>query len=82
MTEPEAFRDIDLQVTRGIATISFARPRFLNAVSENLLRELLTTLYSLEHRDGVGVIVVRGTGAGQDAHPGGLVAGSGGLYRA
>ena len=62
MTEPEAFRDIDLQVTGGIATISFARPRFLNAASENLLREMLTTLYSLEHRDDVGVIVVRGTG--------------------
>jgi 2-(1,2-epoxy-1,2-dihydrophenyl)acetyl-CoA isomerase len=62
MTGPEAFRDIDLHVTKGIATISFARPRYLNAASENLLREMLTTLYALEHRDDVGVVVVRGTG--------------------
>jgi Enoyl-CoA hydratase/isomerase len=43
-------------------TISFARPRFLNAASENLLREMLTAMYSLDYRDDVGVIVVRGTG--------------------
>lgn len=62
MTEAGALHEIDLQVAGGVATIRFARPRSLNAASERLLYETLTALYSLEHRDDVGAVVVTGTG--------------------
>ena len=62
MTEPDSFREIDLQVAGGVATIRFAKPQSLNAASERLLYETLTALYSLERRDDVSAVVVTGTG--------------------
>jgi enoyl-CoA hydratase/carnithine racemase len=59
-----AYQHIQLDVQSGIATITFDRPNQLNASSQQLLRETLDALYSLERRDDVGVIVVTGKGRG------------------
>lgn len=59
--EWENFR---FQVSQGIATVTFDRPRKLNALTFEVYADLRDLLAELPHRDDVRVLVITGTGRG------------------
>jgi len=72
MSEKPNFENLLLDVKDGIATISFNRPKALNALNEATLRELRNALFYIEHhaagREGEEIIhAVILTGSGEKA---------------
>jgi len=53
---------IRLDVSDGLATLTFARPQFSNALDIPALKETLDALYVIEARDDVGALLLRGEG--------------------
>jgi enoyl-CoA hydratase/carnithine racemase len=76
-----SFTNLRLDVDGRIAHLTFARPRRLNALSKDLLREIIAACEEVNRRDDVRVMVVSGEGpsfsagfdlgdfASQDASP-------------
>ena len=60
-----AYENIIYGVEEGIATITFNRPKALNALNANLLKELTAALDAVAGDEGIRVLVL--TGAGQKA---------------
>jgi enoyl-CoA hydratase len=60
-----AFENILFQVDQGIATITFNRPKALNALNQALLAELSTVLDEIAANEDLRVLVL--TGAGEKA---------------
>ena len=60
-----AFENIIFQVEAGIATITFNRPKALNALNQALLVELSTALDDVAADEGIRVLIL--TGAGEKA---------------
>jgi enoyl-CoA hydratase len=60
-----AFENIVFQVEQGIATITFNRPKALNALNQALLSEFAQALEQVAADEGVRVLVL--TGAGEKA---------------
>ena len=54
----------DLEVSDGVATLTFARPDKLNALTFDVYADLRDLLGELPHRDDVDVLVITGTGRG------------------
>lgn len=52
------------EVDDGVATISFDRPEKLNALTFEVYADLRDLLAELEHREGIGAIVLTGRGKG------------------
>jgi enoyl-CoA hydratase/carnithine racemase len=61
MKDPE-YDNIRLDVSGGVATITFAVPRYRNALDIAALEELLDAFYRVECMDEAGVIVLTGEG--------------------
>ena len=59
------FKHIIVQNDQGIVTITFNRPKTLNALNAELLDELLCALTDLNGNEGVRVVIL--TGAGEKA---------------
>ena len=59
-----AWEHFDLQVDDGIATLTFARPDRLNALTFDVYADLRDLLTELPHREDVKVLVIAGTGRG------------------
>ncbi|CAN5204258.1 MAG: enoyl-CoA hydratase family protein [Euzebyales bacterium] len=59
-----SWRHFDFTVDDGVATVTFARPDRLNALTFDVYADLRDLLSELPHRDDVAVLVVRGTGRG------------------
>ncbi|MGE5258982.1 MAG: enoyl-CoA hydratase-related protein, partial [Hyphomicrobiales bacterium] len=60
-----AFENIIFQVDQGIATITFNRPKALNALNLTLLSELSTALDQIGAEETIRVLIL--TGAGEKA---------------
>lgn len=60
----DEWRHFDFEVTDGVATVTFARPDKLNALTFDVYADLRDLLGELEHRDDIGVVVVTGSGKG------------------
>ncbi len=56
------YEDLILEKKQGIAWITLNRPEVLNAVDNQLLRELISTLEDVEEDDSVGVVILKGAG--------------------
>jgi 2-(1,2-epoxy-1,2-dihydrophenyl)acetyl-CoA isomerase len=56
------YRNIRLEVAKGVATITFAVPQCRNALDIPALEELLDAFYRIEEMDDVGVVVLTGEG--------------------
>jgi enoyl-CoA hydratase/carnithine racemase len=68
-----SYQAISMEKTDRVAVITLNRPKVLNALNLQLMRELDSTLSELEQDEGVGAIVVTGAGerafsAGADIH--------------
>lgn len=59
------YKNIEVKIEKGIATITINRPKALNALNTETLEELKNVLEVLQNDDGVKVIVM--TGAGEKA---------------
>ncbi|TCO67647.1 short-chain-enoyl-CoA hydratase [Caldanaerobacter subterraneus] len=59
------YKNIEVKIEKGIATITISRPKALNALNTETLEELENVLEVLQNDDGVKVIVI--TGAGEKA---------------
>lgn len=59
------YKNIEVKIEKGIATITINRPKALNALNTETLEELKNVLEVLQNDDGVKVIVI--TGAGEKA---------------
>ncbi|MEQ2128620.1 short-chain-enoyl-CoA hydratase [Caldanaerobacter subterraneus KAk] len=59
------YKNIEVKIEKGIATITINRPKALNALNTETLEELENVLEVLQNDDGVKVIVI--TGAGEKA---------------
>ena len=55
-------RDISLQVTEGVATITLQRPKALNAFTDRMEIELLQALDECDRNDAVRAVVLTGAG--------------------
>lgn len=60
-----AYENILFEVTEGIATLTFNRPKALNALNGNLLDELAAALDAIEADERIRVLIL--TGAGEKA---------------
>ena len=60
-----AYENILFEVTEGIATLTFNRPKALNALNGNLLDELAAALDAIEADEQIRVLIL--TGAGEKA---------------
>lgn len=60
-----AYENILFEVTEGIATLTFNRPKALNALNGNLLDELAAALDTIEADEQIRVLIL--TGAGEKA---------------
>ena len=58
----EAFNDIRYDVHERVATITFARPDVLNAMTVDLIAETITALDTAAQDDGVRAIILTGEG--------------------
>lgn len=56
------YEKIKLEVSDGLATLTFARPEVSNALDIPALNEALDALFVLERRDDVGALLLRGEG--------------------
>jgi trans-feruloyl-CoA hydratase/vanillin synthase len=63
MTETSTNGTVAYDVVDRIAWVRFNRPEKRNAMSPTLNRDMMEVLDALEHRDGVGVLVLSGEGA-------------------
>lgn len=59
------YKNLEVKIEKGIATITINRPKALNALNIETLKELENVLEVLQNDDGVKVIVI--TGAGEKA---------------
>ena len=57
-----AYENIILEVAAGIATITFNRPKALNALNGQLLEELSAALDEIEADEEIRVLVLTGAG--------------------
>ena len=57
-----AYENIVFEVTEGIATITFNRPKALNALNGQLLDELSKALDEIEADEAIRVLVLTGAG--------------------
>lgn len=53
---------LDLTCTDGIATLTFNRPKALNALNSSLLEELSAALDSIKHDETIRVLILTGAG--------------------
>jgi len=60
--QPWALRDVKLEVTAGIATITMNRPEAMNALNEKVLRELKETIGQVQANPGVRAVIITGEG--------------------
>ena len=60
-----AYENILFEVTEGVATLTFNRPKALNALNGNLLDELAAALDTIEADEQIRVLIL--TGAGEKA---------------
>jgi enoyl-CoA hydratase/carnithine racemase len=60
----ERWDDFDLTIDRGVATVTFARPERLNALTFEVYADLRDLLAELPHRGDVSVLVITGSGRG------------------
>src|SRR5947207_7072760 len=58
------WKHFDFDVDDGVATVTFARPDKLNALTFEVYADLRDLLAELPHRDDVRVLVITGTGRG------------------
>ena len=56
--------NFDLTIDRGVATVAFARPDRLNALTFEVYADLRDLLAELPHRGDVSVLVITGSGRG------------------
>ena len=57
-----AYENIIFEVTEGIATITFNRPKALNALNGQLLDELSNALDEIEADETIRVLLLTGAG--------------------
>src|SRR5437879_3047712 len=60
----ESWEHFDFAVTEGVATVTFARPEKLNALTFEIYADLRDLLAELSHRGDVKVLVLTGRGRG------------------
>lgn len=60
----DQWRHFDLGISEGVATVRFARPDRLNALTFEVYADLRDLLAELAQRDDVAVLVITGTGRG------------------
>lgn len=60
----QQWEHFDLQVDEGVATLTFARPDRLNALTFDVYADLRDLLTELPHREDIKVLVITGTGRG------------------
>jgi enoyl-CoA hydratase/carnithine racemase len=60
----ERWENFDLTIDRGVATVRFARPERLNALTFEVYADLRDLLAELPHRGDVSVLVITGSGRG------------------
>lgn len=60
----DSWEHFDLEVTGGVATVTFDRPDKLNALTFEVYADLRDLLGEIEHRDEVSVVVITGKGRG------------------
>ena len=60
----ERWENFDLAIDRGVATVTFARPEKLNALTFEVYADLRDLVAELPHRGDVAVLVITGTGRG------------------
>src|SRR5437016_10118605 len=58
------WKHFDFDVDDGVATVTFARPEKLNALTFDVYADLRDLLAELPHHDDVRVLVITGTGRG------------------
>ena len=56
------YDNIRLEVSDGLATLTFARPHVSNALDIPALKETLDAFYVIERREDVGAVLLRGEG--------------------
>ena len=61
-SEPFEFKLIDLEVTNGVASITFNRPEAMNALNEEVISQLTDLWKGLEADPSVHTAVLRGSG--------------------
>ena len=59
-----AWKHFDFSLNDGVATVTFARPERLNALTFEIYADLRDLLGELSQRDNVRVLVITGTGRG------------------
>lgn len=57
-----AYENLLVEISERIATVTFNRPKRLNALNRATMRELKTALEEIAARDDVGVVVLTGAG--------------------
>ena len=57
-----AYSSLELTCTDGIATLTFNRPKALNALNTVLLEELADALDSIKKDEGIRVLILTGAG--------------------
>ncbi|MFC1817363.1 enoyl-CoA hydratase-related protein, partial [Thermodesulfobacteriota bacterium] len=57
-----AYNNIIFEVEEGIATITFNRPKALNALNNDLLREFSQALDEIAANEGIRVLILTGAG--------------------
>ena len=57
-----AYKHLIFELTDGIATITFNRPKSLNALNSELLNELLNALDDIDQNENIRVLVLTGVG--------------------
>ncbi len=60
----ERWENFDLAIDGGVATVTFARPEKLNALTFEVYADLRDLLAELPHRGDVSVLIITGTGRG------------------
>ena len=61
-SEPFEFKLIDLEVTNGVASITFNRPEAMNALNEEVISQLTDLWKGLEADPSVHTAILRGSG--------------------
>ena len=61
-TTATTFENIELSYDGGIATITIARPKVMNALNNALLRELATALDQVKDSGEARVLIITGSG--------------------
>lgn len=60
----ESWEHFDLDISEGVATVTFDRPDRLNALTFDVYADLRDLVAELPHRDDVSVLVITGRGRG------------------